>query len=123
MRAEDALQQSVCDYLDNALPRASWYTAIPNGAVLAGDKAARGRQMNRLKRTGLKPGAPDLFVVHDGRFLAIELKAGTGKLSEAQERTCDAIVGAGGGYTVARSVDAVEAFLRAHDVPVVGRLV
>lgn len=122
MRPEDALQQQVCSYLEQSLPRASYWAAIPNGSVLAGDKAARGRQMNRLKRTGLRPGAPDLFVVHDGRFLAIELKAGAGKLSDAQEAACDAIVAAGGGYTVARSVDAVERFLADHGVPLRARM-
>ncbi len=122
MRPEDALQQQVCSYLEHALPRASYWCAIPNGAVLAGDKASRGRQMNRLKRTGLKPGAPDLIIIHDGRLLAIELKAGTGKLSEAQATTSDAIVASGGAYTVARSVDEVEAFLTSLDVPLRTRL-
>ena len=117
MRPEDALQQQVCSYLEQALPRASYWCAIPNGAVLAGDKAARGRQMSRLKKTGLRPGAPDLIVLHDGRLLAIELKAGAGKLSDAQEAACDAIVEAGGGYTVARSIDDVERYLRSYDVP------
>lgn len=122
MRPEDALQQQVCSYLERALPRASYWCAIPNGAVLAGDKASRGRQMNRLKRTGLKPGAPDLIVLHDGRLLAIELKASAGKVSEAQAKTCDTIVNAGGGYTVARSVDDVERYLLSHAVPLRARM-
>ena len=122
MRPEDALQQQVCCYLEHALPRASYWCAIPNGAVLAGDKASRGRQMNRLKRTGLKPGAPDLIIIHDGRIIAIELKAGAGRLSEAQSTACDLIVAAGGAYTVARSIDEVEAFLVSFEVPLRTRL-
>lgn len=122
MRPEDALQQQVCSYLEHALPRACYWCAIPNGAVLAGDKASRGQQMNRLKRTGLKPGAPDLIIIHDARLIAIELKTGAGKLSDNQEATCDRIVAAGGAYTVARSVDEVEAFLTSLAVPLRTRL-
>lgn len=69
------------------------------------------------KATGLRAGAPDLFVVHDGRFLAIELKTGAGKASDVQMETEDKIVIAGGAYTIARSVEAVEQFLRGLDVP------
>lgn len=36
--------------------------SIPNGAYLAGDETQRARQMERLKRTGLAPGAADLFL-------------------------------------------------------------
>ena len=36
--------------------------AIPNGAFLAGDKAARARQMNRLKKQGLLVGVSDIFL-------------------------------------------------------------
>lgn len=122
MRSEDALQAAVCAYLERALPLASWWAAIPNGAVLAGDGKARAMQMAKLKRTGLRPGAPDLIVLHDGRLLAIELKAPGGSVSAAQAAACDAIVLAGGAYVVARSVEDVERYLAAHDVPLRARM-
>jgi hypothetical protein len=122
MRPEDALQQQVCSYLERALPRTSYWCAIPNGAVLAGDKVSRARQMAKLKRTGLRPGAPDLIVLHDGRLLAIELKVASGKLSDAQKESCDAIVQAGGGYAVCRSVEEVESYLAGHGVPLRARM-
>lgn len=122
MRPEDALQHQVCSYLETALPLASYWCAIPNGSVLAGDPIQRARQMNRLKKTGLKVGAPDLIVLHDGRLLAIELKAAKGKLSDAQADTCDAITLAGGAYRVCRSIDDVEAYLLAFEVPLRSRL-
>ena len=51
--------------------------AIPNGANLAGDGRARAMQMASMKRQGLKPGVPDLFVaIARGAYhgLFIELK-------------------------------------------------
>lgn len=51
--------------------------AIPNGTHLAGDAAARERQMGLLKRAGLKPGAADLLLALPNRrwhALFIEMK-------------------------------------------------
>jgi len=44
--------------------------AIPNGAVLAGDARRRAMQMTKLKRTGLRPGIPDLFLAGHKRDAA-----------------------------------------------------
>lgn len=122
MRAEDALQKQVCEYLDGALPLASWYCAIPNGAVLSGDAKKRGMQMNRLKATGLKPGAPDLIIVWDGALLCLELKTATGKLNDNQKAVSDRLEIAGAHYTVARSIDEIEAWLLSFDMPLRSRL-
>ena len=37
--------------------------SIPNGSFLAGNKAQRGRQMNKMKAEGFKPGVSDLFLM------------------------------------------------------------
>jgi len=37
--------------------------AVANGALLRGDKWTRARQMAQLKKTGLRPGAPDLVII------------------------------------------------------------
>jgi hypothetical protein len=66
--------------------------SIPNGTVLAGDAKHRAIQMNNLKRTGLRVGAPDLFLAIPsfvGQMflfagLFIELKAIGGEASPAQ---------------------------------------
>ena len=39
-----------------------------NGAVLAGDKVARAKQINKLKKAGMVPGAADL-ILFDRRFV------------------------------------------------------
>lgn len=115
-RTEDNIQASIISYLARALPADSYFSAIPNGAVLAGDRIARGKQMNRMKATGLRPGAPDLFILARGQFIAIEVKSATGRLAEAQKDAGDKIAHAGGLWTVARSVEDVERFLRANGV-------
>lgn len=117
MRAEDALQASVVQFLDRALPYTSWYTATANGAWLGGDKRRRMIQASRLKRTGVKPGTPDLIICHDGRFLAIELKMPGETLTDKQMVAEDQIAIAGGGFAVARSLEDVEARLRDWLVP------
>lgn len=120
MRPEDTLQASVAAYLNVALPRASWWTATANGAFLGGDVKRRAIQSRRMKQAGVKNGTPDILIVWDGRFFAVELKTAKGKLTDAQKDVCDAIVGAGGGWTVARSIEDVATFLRSHNVPVRG---
>lgn len=121
-RTESALQAAICRYLDRALPLASWYCAIPNGSVLAGGAEQRARQMARLKATGLKPGAPDIAMCWNGRFIGMEVKTDTGQLSDKQKDTSDAITLAGGLWTVVRSVEDVQSFLDMIGVPLRARV-
>lgn len=78
---EEQEQQRVIDWAALQLP--AWglprdcLFAIPNGAHLAGDREQRARQMIRLKRVGLLPGAADLLltVPRGGRAgLWVEMK-------------------------------------------------
>lgn len=122
MRPEDALQTTVASYLDRALPHASWWTATANGAWLGGDKRRRMIQASRLKRTGVKSGAPDIIILHDGRFFGIEMKMPGESLTEKQMEAEDQIAIAGGGFTVARSVEDVERYLLEHNFPLRARI-
>lgn len=112
MRPEDALQADVAAYLDAVLPRASWWTATANGAFLGGNKTRRAIQSNRMKRTGVKNGTPDIIICHNGRFLSIELKTPGGKQTDSQMAVEDQINIAGGAYALCRSVAGVETVLR-----------
>lgn len=115
---EDQIQASICQYLDRALPSGSLYHSIPNGAFLAGNnEAARGRQMAKLKWTGLRPGAADLFILWNGRGIYLEVKTDTGRLQETQKVFCDSVMAAGGFYSVVRSINDAEAVLRGIGVP------
>lgn len=51
-----------------------------------------------------EPGAADVFVVCGGRFFALEVKTGTGRLSADQLRWKAKIESAGGVYAVVRQV-------------------
>ena len=60
---------------------------------------------------GLAPGAPDIIcIVRGGRFIGIEVKTATGRLSPAQLSFRDMLLNLGADYVVARSVaDAIRA--------------
>lgn len=122
MRAEDAFQITVTDYLRRSLTDASYFCAIPNGAVLSGGKVDRARQGAKLKAMGLRPGAPDLFVVNEGRFLGVELKCGPNRQQPTQIDTETALIAAGALYAVCRTLEDVQAFLIACGVPLKVRL-
>ncbi len=50
------------------------------------------------------PGSPDFIVVKDGYFIGLEVKAGSGRLSEAQKAFRDMIKQNGGEYYEIRAV-------------------
>lgn len=86
------------------LPEFSLYS-VPNGAFLAGNGLQRAMQMNALKRSGLRPGMPDLNldVPHASmKFhgLRIEMKRASGsRVSPEQRAVMDYLTDAG--YIVA----------------------
>jgi hypothetical protein len=82
---ESEIQQQVRNYLA-ALGIDAVH--VPNGSVLAGDKVARAKQSNALKRAGMMPGFPDL-ILFDRRARRVgflELKSANGKVTPAQEQ-------------------------------------
>src|SRR5271169_3936834 len=101
---EQMLQRQVADYLSWALGAPTIWTAHPSG----GGGEMRGKI---LKGMGLRPGWPDIEIIHEGRFYAIELKAKGGVVSDDQ-RTCHkAIRAAGGHVTTCWDFDAVRTVL------------
>ena len=61
----------------------------------------------RFLRFGVSGASDIIGILSDGRFLAIEVKTRTGRLSEKQQEFLDRINGAGGLGFVARSVQDV----------------
>lgn len=120
---EDALQESIVNWLDVALVAPAMYWATPNGGKRSKKTAAL------LKKTGTKPGIPDLFVLHNGLLLGPELKAPppllkSGALSKAKPRLSDdqkamhqRLLAAGAKTAVCQSIAEVEIFLREWGVP------
>src|SRR4051812_43721207 len=76
---EDCLHASVAAALSVLLlPPAQWTTFPCGGYGLSPAASAR------LYRLGVRPGWPDLLLVHDGRLFGIELKTRTGRLSKSR---------------------------------------
>lgn len=74
-------------------------------------------QHGRFHRFGLCPGSSDLVGIlttptHGGRFFALEIKCGRGRLTKEQERWLEMIRGRGGvamvAYSVAEAIEGVE---------------
>jgi VRR-NUC domain len=117
MKQDEArLQGAAVEYLRTALPSRAIVFAVPNGG--SRDK----REAARLKWQGVLAGVPDVLVMLDGRTFGIEFKAPKGRLSTAQKDIADKFTANGIPWTVARSLDDVEAFLAGYQVQLGARL-
>ncbi|WP_422366393.1 VRR-NUC domain-containing protein [Pelagibius sp.] len=65
---EEALHKTVVQFLMLALPDDVFWYHPANG-----EKRSK-RTASKLKRMGVRPGVPDICIVHEGRALFIELK-------------------------------------------------
>ncbi|MCW1431379.1 VRR-NUC domain-containing protein [Novosphingobium sp. JCM 18896] len=110
MRPETQLQRTLVRYLTVKGYRS---VAIPNGAVLRGDKMDRARQMANLKRDGLTPGFPDLIVYGtDGRVGHIEVKI-EGRYQSASQKDCERwLTELGQKVAVCRSIEDIDETLQ-----------
>lgn len=108
---EEALQMQVVKFLSLALAGNSEFFAVPNGGK------RNFREAQRLKAAGVKAGVPDLIVINDGCAIGIELKVGKNNLTEVQSAYHDRLRRARCPVSVCRSLDDVEAVLRAAGVP------
>lgn len=82
--------------------------AIPNGSKLAGNQTQRAIQGNRLKAEGLVPGVADLLLaVPSGDYagLFMEAKTEKGRQTDGQKEFEAAVLEAGYGYVIFRSLD------------------
>ena len=106
MRPETALQRQLRHHLALKGYRS---VAVPNGAVLRGDKRDRSMQMAALKRDGLTPGFPDLLVYgKGGRLGHFEVKC-EGAYQQASQKECQRWLGEFGQlYAVIRSVEDID---------------
>lgn len=116
---EHQLQVLVARYLNLALPERhpdAWWTSIDHAN--ARSSATGGIR----KARGVKPGIPDVHVIHRGRSIWIELKAPQGSVSAEQREVAAKITAAGGYWHEARSVEAVQAILRFHGVKLMAQV-
>ncbi len=108
---ETKLQQAVATYLMLCLKPPAWWTSIEHGVEVAPAVAQRWASI------GVKPGIPDVLIVHDGRCYWIECKAEKGTLSSAQLDTHEKLMHAGSTIHVCRSVDDLRRSLTLWDIP------
>lgn len=100
-RPEEALQRTVAQYLDLALPKDAVWFHVPNGGGRS--KAEAGV----LKAMGVKAGVPDIYILHEGRSLFIELKPPKRYLSKEQKEMTRRLLLAHARVDVCRSLDEV----------------
>jgi hypothetical protein len=94
MMTENQIQQQLTRLLESyCRPDVTWF-AVPNGEWRFPKTAAR------LKAQGVRPGAPDLVLVIDGKFYGVEVKSEKGRSSEAQVAMGQLIERSGGNYIV-----------------------
>lgn len=70
---ERAVQRSILEMMGRAFPRVFVHHS-PNGGHLAGDAAARFRQVGALKGDGMKTGFPDLIAIWNHGVAFMEVK-------------------------------------------------
>lgn len=109
-QAEFRLHCAVADLLRKCAKPAVYWTTIPNGEARSLVTGAR------LKRQGVRPGAPDILLIVNGQAIGLELKAGKGRQTDNQRDTEQDWTAAGGTYHVANGYDAAFSFLDAAGV-------
>lgn len=118
MPPEAKLRAHVRMYLTKALPAPGFFSAIEHGRMHHGNDEQRGREWGRLKGQGVKTGLADVFIWHQNKFIAVELKAGKNTTSDSQDAFGDAMIANGFSYMVVHLVAELDAALRLHGIPV-----
>jgi hypothetical protein len=107
---EAAINAAVVQHLHlRAKPNVLWL-AVPNGEKR--DKITGAK----LKRMGVRAGASDLLLWHNGNSFALELKAPGGRLSEAQLEFMARFNDAGGHSACAEGLDRALAVLESWGI-------
>ena len=100
---ENELHVSVANLLDLVLLPPAVYSTFPSGWGKLG-----GRMAQLLRRSGLKPGMPDIMIFPgNGRCFGIELKAGKNGLTDDQRDMHTKLKAAGIHAYTCRSIEAV----------------
>lgn len=119
---EHRLQVAVANYLAVALKPPTIWTSLDAGAGKMSPITAAMR-----KARGVKPGWPDVLIIHPGRMphmatvVGIELKATAGRMSKAQATIAGAMSGAGCEYFLCRSIEGVAKALEMAGIPLHAR--
>jgi hypothetical protein len=77
-RPEQQLQKIVCEHLSLRAPPIVFWFHVGNGGWRSPIEA------KVFKSLGVRPGVPDLILIHEGRTYGLELKADGGRLTPVQ---------------------------------------
>ena len=105
---EEALQRACVQWLRWAIPDGApfWWTHIRNEAKRSVVEGKRAKDM------GMTPGAPDLVLCVDGRFVGVELKVGRRPVTDNQALAHKEIWEAGGAVYLVRSLEDLQRVIR-----------
>ena len=117
IKPEHVLQIACKQWLTVALPSEVFWTAVDHGSYFGGGAKSGLAMWARLKARGVKTGIPDLHFWHAGKYLAIELKVGSG-VTDDEGKWLIGLRAQGFRAEVAYSVSEVEHWLRDAGFPV-----
>lgn len=103
---ESQLELSVCRYFEH---RGLFFWKAPRAGFF---DTTRNRFRKHVNPFVLN-GTPDLIVVHQGRFIGVEIKTRAGKQTASQKAFEPRLRKAGGHYYTCRSLDDAENIFRA----------
>jgi hypothetical protein len=106
-RPEQAIQRAVFQHLRARGAPGMFAFAVPNGGY------RRPIEAKILQGLGVVAGTPDIFIVHNGRVFAIELKAEGGRATDKQLACIAALREAGAFTCIAEGLDRALACLEA----------
>lgn len=110
---EQSIQTTVADWLSWALEPPAFFTYFPAGSYLLSEAHAR-----KMKRSGLKPGMPDLWIICGARLYCIEMKVPkSGRLNANQELAHPMLRAAGAQIAIATTLEAVMTQCREWGLP------
>jgi hypothetical protein len=96
---EQDIQEALADHLRlRAAPGTHWFHLANGGARAAIEGAI-------LKACGVRAGTPDLILIKGGKTFGLELKAGNGRVSLAQQSAHAEMRAAGAEVAVAIGID------------------
>lgn len=97
--SESIIQRAVVAHLQRrGVPGLFWFH-VPNGGFRNGREAAM------LKRAGVRPGVPDLILLHNGKTFGLELKAQGNRATESQLEAISQMEAAGAYAAVTVGLD------------------
>lgn len=96
---EAQIQRTVFQHLRQRGAPGIYAFHVPNGGYRKPVEAAI------MKGLGVRPGVPDVMVIHMGCIYALELKAEDGKPTESQLEAVESIRNAGGFAAIAYGLD------------------